>query len=186
MRTFHPVYNPEMAVRAFARLREVEPLASMVMAGQNKGTEADVRRLSRQYGLEDAIRFAGFLNDDAKIREGNAADIFLNTNRIDNTPLSVIEACAMGLPVVATRVGGISDLLSHDETALLVPDDDDCAMVEAILRLLRDPEVTGRLSAGGRRVAEQCSWDETTSRWLDLLDEVTQTPTAGSLGGRVA
>ena len=92
----------------------------------------------------------------------------------------------MGLPVVATRVGGISDLLTHNENALLVPDDDDQAMADAILRLLHDPDLAGRLSAGGRRVAEQCSWNEAASRWQELLAEVTQTSTNHAVGGRVA
>jgi len=186
MRTFHAAYNPQMAVRTFARLKEFEPLATMVMAGQDKGMEADVRRLSREYGVADGIRFAGFLNDEAKIREGSTADIFLNTNRIDNTPVSVIEACALGLPIVATRVGGISDLLTHNESALLVPDNDDRAMAEAILQLLRDPDLAARLSAGGRRIAEQCSWDEITCRWQDLLAEVTETVPGQALGEGVA
>ena len=147
MRTFHDVYNPEMAVRVFARVKQMEPRATLVMAGQDKGTLSDVKRLAHAMNVQEGIRFAGFLDSQSKIREAGAADIFLNTNRIDNSPVSVIEACALGLPVVATNVGGISDLLTHGETALLVPDDDDQAMAEAIVTLLRQPRLASRLSA---------------------------------------
>src|SRR5262245_48248299 len=154
MRSFHPAYNPEMAVRVLAHVREAVPEATLVIAGQNKGTEDNVKHLARSLGLKCAVRFPGYLDMPAKLQEANAADIFLNTNHIDNVPVSVIEACAMGLPVVATNVGGIPDLLKDGETALLVPDGDDNAMAEAVTRLLRDPELAGRLSANGRKLAE--------------------------------
>jgi glycosyltransferase involved in cell wall biosynthesis len=172
MRTFHSVYNPEMAVRVVARLRKVMPVATMVMAGQDKGTEGDVRKLARSLGVDDAIRFVGFLDHEAKIQEASTADVFLNTNRVDNMPVTVVEACAVGLPVVATSVGGIPALLRDQETALLVPDDDDAAMAESVLKLLRDPMLARRLSAAGRRLAEQMSWENVGPQWAQLIGEV--------------
>ena len=88
-----------------------------------------------------AVRFVGFMDMPAKVREGNSAEIFLNTNRVDNMPVAVVEACAMGLPVVATAVGGVPDLLTHEETGLLVPDNDDQSMVAAIMQLLKNSEL---------------------------------------------
>ena len=172
MRTFHSVYNPELAVRVLARVRQSYPGATLVMAGQEKGTQADVKRLAGELGVDDAIRFPGFLDFAGKAREGDAADIFLNTNRIDNTPVSVIEACAMGLPVVATRVGGIADLLTSGKTALLVDDDDDRGMADAVVALLRDPQLAVRLSDAGRGLAETFSWERTRPQWERLLGEV--------------
>lgn len=118
MRAFHPIYNPEMAVHVLARVRRQVPEATLVMAGQNKGMQGEIQGLVRRLGLDSAVRFPGFLDMAAKVREGSAADIFLNTNHVDNMPVSVIEACAMGLPVVATNVGGIPDLLTDSETGL--------------------------------------------------------------------
>jgi glycosyltransferase involved in cell wall biosynthesis len=174
MRTFHPIYNPEMAVRVLARVKKRHPLATLVIAGQDKGIESDARQLARVLKVEEGVRFVGFLDLGAKIREASAADIFLNTNHIDNTPVSVIEACAMGLPVVATNVGGISDLLNHGKTALLVPDDDDCAMAEAVEQLLNEPDLAGSLSAAGRRLAERLSWDETRPQWDELIADMSR------------
>jgi L-malate glycosyltransferase len=173
MRTFHPLYNPEMAVRVLARVKRAHPRATLVMAGQDKGIESDVRRLARTFGVEEAIRFPGFLDVESKMREASAADIFLNTNHVDNTPISVIEACAMGLPVVASKVGGICDLLTHRETALLVPDGDDEAMAAAVVQLLEQPEMAASLSASGRDMAVRLSWDQTRPQWEELIAEVT-------------
>lgn len=172
MRTFHPIYNPEMAVRVLCRVKEQEPAATLVMAGQDKGTEAAVRRLARDLNVADAIRFAGFLDHAAKRREANDADVFLNTNHVDNTPVSVIEACAMGLPVVATNVGGIADLLADGCDALLVPDGDDEAMAAAVIRLVREPGVASRLSLTARRHAERFSWENTRPQWQALIEDV--------------
>jgi glycosyltransferase involved in cell wall biosynthesis len=172
MRAFHPIYNPHMAVRVLAHVQKVVRDAALVMAGQDKGTQDDVQRLARKLGLDDKVHFPGYLDMLAKVHEGNAADIFLNTNRVDNMPVSVVEACAMGLPVVATNVGGIPDLLTDGKTSLLVPDDDDKAMAEAVLRLLHDPNLAGRLSANGRKLAERSSWEQVRPEWEQLFASV--------------
>lgn len=164
MRSFHPLYDPMMAVRVLARLRATLPEASLVMAGQDKGVEAEVRRLAQGLGLNGAVRFSGFLDMAGKRREGAAADIFLNTSQVDNMPVALVEACAMGLPVITTSVGGIPDLLTEGETGLLVPPNDE-AMVEAIHRLLREPDLAERLSANGRRLAESSSWEQVRPQW---------------------
>jgi glycosyltransferase involved in cell wall biosynthesis len=176
LRGFYPYYNPMMAVRVVSLLRSKVPGATLVMAGQDKGIELDVRRLAGDLGLDGAIRFPGFLDMEGKIREGNTADIFLNTNNIDNMPVAVLEACAMGLPVVATNVGGIPDLLRDNETALLVPDDDAEAMAAAICRLLDEPDLAGRLSANGRQLAECSSWERVSPQWLEVFAQVMGSP----------
>jgi glycosyltransferase involved in cell wall biosynthesis len=172
MRTFHPVYNPQMALRVLARLRQEGLEATLVMAGQEKGLGPAVAALARELGVSPAVRFPGFLEMEGKAREGDAADLFLNTNSVDNMPVSVVEACAMGLPVVATAVGGVPDLLTDGETGLLVPDDDDERMAEACMRLLRDPDLTERLSTGGRQLAEACSWPQVRRQWEEIFAAV--------------
>ncbi|MGH9661911.1 MAG: glycosyltransferase family 4 protein [Bryobacteraceae bacterium] len=172
MRTFHQLYNPTMALRVLARVRSVCPDATMVMAGQDKGLERSVRQEAAQLGLDGAVRFAGFLNPPGKVREGEAADIFINTSSVDNVPVAVLEACAMGLPVVSTAVGGIRWLLNDAETALLVPDDDCDGMASQILRLIDDPELAVRLSTNGRRLAEQFCWDQVGRQWEQLFAEL--------------
>ncbi|MGC8667529.1 MAG: glycosyltransferase family 4 protein [Chthonomonadales bacterium] len=178
MRTFHPIYNPAMAIRAFAQVKRRHPDATLVMAGQEKGLGAAVRKMVHELGLDDAVRFPGFLDGPAKAREGNAADIFLNTNHIDNMPVSVLEACAMGLPVVATAVGGVPDLLTDGSTGLLVSDDDWAAMAEAVERLLTDEALAERLSRNGRRLAEASAWDHVRPQWEKLIRTFAKVPGA--------
>lgn len=169
MRSFHPVYNPEMALRVLARLKLKFPGASLVMAGQDKGLLAGMKRLAKELDVEECVQFPGFLDMAGKIRKGERADIFINTNRVDNMPVAVLEACAMGLPVVSTNVGGVPDLLTDSETGLLIPSEDAEAMAQAIERLIAEPVLAGRISVKARKLAEQSSWDQIRPQWEDLF-----------------
>jgi L-malate glycosyltransferase len=145
-----------------------------VMGGQNKGLEDECKRLAQALGLSDAIEFPGFVNPAQKKAYGETCDIYLNTNRIDNMPVAVVEACAFGMPVVATKVGGIPDLLKHNETGLFVEVDDDDAMVAAILRLFNEPELAAQLSTNGRYLAKKSSWDTVRQEWDAIFDELME------------
>jgi glycosyltransferase involved in cell wall biosynthesis len=172
MRSFHPIWNPDMAVRVLSRLRTEGIDASLVMGGADKGYLAETRELARALHVADHVRFVGFLGPKDKAREGDVADIFLNTNRIDNMPVAVIEACAMGLPVVSTNVGGIPDLLTQGATGLLVASEDDEAMTGCVRRLLREPALCRNLSTNGRQLAERCSWPVVRQQWLELFRQL--------------
>jgi glycosyltransferase involved in cell wall biosynthesis len=172
MRTFHPVYHPEMAVDALAELRRTHPTATLTMAGQEKGSLDAVHERVRARDLATAVRFPGFLGPEAKAREFARHDIFLNANRVDNMPVSVLEAAAFGLPVVATAVGGIPYLLEDGVTGLLVPNGDARAMAGAARRLLDERGLAARLSANGRALAESCGWEAVKPEWEALFREV--------------
>jgi glycosyltransferase involved in cell wall biosynthesis len=178
MRSFHHVWNPLMAVRVLRRVREIVPDATLVMAGPDKGQLDETKRLAADLGLTDAVAFPGFLDRAGKRQQGDAADIFITTNHIDNMPVAILEACAMGLPVVSTNVGGVPDLLQDGVTGLLTPDDDDAAMADAVLRLLQDHELSSTLSSNGRALAERSSWDAIKPLWDAVFHRVLAT--AGS------
>lgn len=172
MRSFHHHYNPGLALEVLALVRNEFPNATLVMCGVDKGLENTVKNTAREMGLQDFVRFPGFLDEAAKAEEFSKADIFLNTNRVDNMPVSVVEACAFGLPVVATDVGGLSKLVTHGENGLLVKDDDPGSMAKAVIGLLNDPETTERLSGNGRKLAEESAWKAVRKLWEELFEEI--------------
>ena len=174
MRSFHPIYNPQMALKAFAAIKLNEPNATLIMAGVDKGLEADIKELAKEMGLQEVVRFPGFLDQEEKLKEFSTADIFLNTNQVDNMPVAVIEACAMGLPVVATCVGGIPDMITNGQNGLLVPDGDAKGMADAVISLLENADLAARISANGRLLAERSSWEKVRSEWEGLFDEIMQ------------
>ncbi len=176
MRSFHPLYNPHLAVKVLMLLRQSYPSASLVMAGRDKGSEQEIKELATANDLGNAVRFTGFLDFEDKIREFSQADIFINTNKIDNMPVSILEAAAMGLPIVATNVGGISRLLNNGETGLLVADDDAEAMARAVKKLLVEPKSVRQLSDNGRKLAEQSNWKAVKNEWENLFEEIGEKP----------
>jgi glycosyltransferase involved in cell wall biosynthesis len=84
----------------------------------------------------------------------SAADVFALSSRFEGMPNNVLEAMAASLPIAATRVGDVPDMLTDGEDALLVPPDDEGKLSAALSRLLTEAPLSGRLAAAARRRAE--------------------------------
>jgi glycosyltransferase involved in cell wall biosynthesis len=172
-RAFDRIYNPVMAPAEVRIEREQTPAATLLMVGSDKdGSLEFVKAAARNDGVSDAIEFLDAVPKDRVPEILNRADIFLDTTSIDNTPVSVIEAMACGLCVVSTNVGGIPHLLEHEDDAFLVPPNDPNAMAVAVIRILEEPGLAGRLSTRARRKAEQFDWSVVLPAWEELFREV--------------
>ena len=179
MRTFQELYEPAIAVETLASLRDAGIPATLTMAGQDKGLLGPTKQLARQLGVEPWISFVGFVSGPDKPDLFDRHDIFLNTNRVDNTPVSVLEAAASGLAVISTDVGGIPDLLVDETSALLVPPGHPDLMTAAVSRLLADPELAMQLRKGARIVAERSAWPKVAARWNDVWDPLLRSRATG-------
>jgi glycosyltransferase involved in cell wall biosynthesis len=171
MRTFEDLYQPEVAVDVLDLLRRTCPRATLTMAGQDTGGLAGTRAYVHQKGLDGYVRFAGFLDEAGKRAALADHDLFLNTTRVDNTPVSLMEAAASGLPIVSTASGGIPDLFEHGRTALLADIGDTAAIAAHLNRLLADAELAGALSEAGRELASRSLWPAVRQRWEAVLGE---------------
>jgi len=98
--------------------------------------------------LDGAVRFAGFRDDMPACLA--AADIAVLPSLQEGLGVAALEAMGAGLPVVASRVGGLAEVVADEETGLLVPPGDAPALAAALARLARDPDLRGRLGAAGR------------------------------------
>jgi glycosyltransferase involved in cell wall biosynthesis len=174
MRTFEEVYDPGMAVKVFAQLKNRYPLSCLTMAGQDHGLLREIRELTQSLGVEESVRFVGFLNSIEKQREFAAHDIFLNTNRVDNMPVSLLEAAACGLPIVTTEAGGIPYMFKHEHDALMAPIGNVEAMVNEVTRLIEDKKLASHLSVNGRTLVEACAWPTVKVLWEDIFADVIQ------------
>lgn len=170
MRAFSDIYRPWLAVEAVAQLLQRFPDAVLTMAGQPGPLLEPTRELAVRLGVADSVRFAGFLDMSGKAQAFEDHDIFITTSRVDNTPVSAVEAAAAGLPIVACAVGGIADLFRNDESALLVGTPD--GLAGGIQRLIVDPTLAARLSTNGRKVAEAFDWPNVLPRWDALYESV--------------
>jgi len=171
LRGFHDIYNPSLAVKVVALLAKEFPSVALVMIGPDKadGSLEAAKDLARRLEVLDKITFAGPVPKDTTPQWLNGGDIFLNTTRIDNTPISVLEAMACGLCVVSTNVGGIPYLLTDECDALLVPGDDAAAMATAVRRLVTEDGLAERLSRNGRKKVEEFAWANILPEWEKLL-----------------
>jgi L-malate glycosyltransferase len=172
MRTFGDVYQPQLALEVLALLRSRRPDVTMTMAGQDRGLFNDMQQLAIRRHLQDHVRFAGFLDASGKEQVFESHDIFLNTNLVDNVPVTLLEAAACGLPIVSTRVGGIPYLLRDEQTALLAGERDAVRLADCVERLLVDAKLAAALSQAGRRLAESCGWNSVKPSWDLLFQEL--------------
>ena len=176
LRTFEGTYNPFLAVRVLARLVPDLPDVTLTMIGGGAGsaTFARTRQLAEELGVLDRVDFPGPVAKRDVPQRLQTGDILLNTPRVDNVPVSVLEAMACGLCIVSTAVGGIPYLLRDGDDALLVPGDDSGAMADAVMRCVSDPALSAKLSLGGRRRAEAFDWGTVLPRWMELVGEIVE------------
>lgn len=168
VRAFATIYNPEMAVRVLHQLQAHYPNATLTMVGPDKDGSMETTK-ALAFELNVAVHFTGKLSKEAWWQLSSRHDIFINTTHFDNTPVSVMEAMALGLPVVSTNVGGIPFLVENENTALLVDDNDVEMMVYQIDRLLQDEVLVKKLSLNGRQLAETWDWKKVKVLWHNLL-----------------
>lgn len=145
------VKRHEVALRAFHAFSQSHPEAMLLLAGEGP-MRPDMERLAAELGITDKVRFLGHREDVPDLMA--AADLLLLTSRSEGVPQAVTQAMGMGLPVVATAVGGVPELVIHERTGLLVPPEDPTAVAQAMLRLAEDPELAARLGEAGRRHAQ--------------------------------
>jgi glycosyltransferase involved in cell wall biosynthesis len=168
VRAFATIYNPEMAVKVLFELQRKYPNATLTMVGPDKdGSLQRTKDFAESIGV--SVNFTGQLTKEDWWKLASEHDIFINTTHFDNTPISVMEAMALGLPVVSTNVGGIPYLLTDKENALLVNDDDDKGMTEAILDLLNDKVKANQLAANARTFIAQMDWKVVKVEWKKVL-----------------
>jgi len=170
VRAFHKIYNPTLAVKLVAELKKQDPETELCMVGPDKdGSMEECKQLVKDLGLSNSVKFTGKLSKEEWHKLARNYCIFINTSDFDNTPVSVIEAMSLGLPVVSTRVGGIPFLIKDKTHALLVEKNNVSEMKEAVSHLVDNPDVTLDLVNNARHLAENFDWTVVKNQWNDLL-----------------
>ena len=145
---FIPDKGHELAVTALADLKQANVLLFLIGKAEGKCYQA-VRRQVRDLGLERQIRFLGQRENVNELLRG--MDIYLAPSRREAFPLSILEACGAGLPMIATRVGGIPEIISDRENGLLFDSNDTASLVGLLNELLASPDYRGTLSERARQ-----------------------------------
>jgi len=169
VRSFHKTYNPNLAIDILVLFKKQFPSAELCMVGPDKdGSLAAFTNYSEQKGVLKDITITGKLEKKEWIALSAAYDLFLNTTDFDNTPVSVMEAMALGMLVVSTNAGGISAIINHKVEGLIFPCGDAQAGTDALIAAM-DQTFAESLSASARRRAILWDWQVVKSQWLLLL-----------------
>lgn len=171
VRSLHRMYNPKLLIEVARRLTAKYSDFKLCFVGPDKdGSKDELVRACQDHGLVDQVEFAGYLSKEAWIKRSQEFDIFVNPTHFDNQPVSIIEAMALGLPVVSTRVGGIPFLVENKKSGWLVEDSDVDGFVHAIETLVSDDDLCQRLSNNGRIAAQQYDWSCVQELWQNVLN----------------
>jgi glycosyltransferase involved in cell wall biosynthesis len=146
------------------------PAARFLLVGDGERRSA-LEAQARARGLQDRVVFTGYREDVPSIMAGTDLVVLPSIN--EGMGRVLVMAMALGKPIVATRIGGVAELLGDGEAGLLVPPRDPAALAEAITSLLRDPQRERSLGEAGRRRAPRYSAEAMLTALAKLYREVT-------------
>jgi L-malate glycosyltransferase len=168
VRRFQGRYNPMLALKVLENLKKNYPEATLCMVGPDKdGSMAKCKAYAEKNNL--SVKFTGKLKKKEWAKLSENYDFFLNTTNIDNTPISVIEAMALGMVVVSTDVGGMHYLIEHEKDGILLNPRDEISMANAIDKLLQHPAEAFQLTQNARIKVEGFDWEKVKEKWNNLL-----------------
>jgi glycosyltransferase involved in cell wall biosynthesis len=145
------VKNHALLLQGFARVKKDIPDVHLLLVGDGPLLQ-NLTALSVSLGVQADVHFPGYQLDPERFLA--AMDIFALTSCSEGMPLAILEAWAAGLPVVASAVGGVPELVQPERNGILFPADDEAAFHRAMLDLLRDPVRRRKLGAAGRELVE--------------------------------
>ncbi len=159
--------RPEVLVRALAALGSSAPSAVWIGEGEKR---AEIEALAASLGVP--LRLAGFRADASRLLAG--ADLLVQTSEAEGMPHAVLEAMALRVPVIATRISGVVELL-EGECGLMVPVGEAEALAEAVRGVLADPETAGRRAERARaRVEGEHTREIMLERYERLFEELVE------------
>ncbi|AMQ18288.1 glycosyltransferase family 4 protein [Thermococcus peptonophilus] len=165
--------GPHVLLNAFQNIVRERDDAVLVMVGSGEMLPF-LKAQAKFLGIEDRVRFLGYVSDDLLSKLYASADVFvLPSIMAEAFGIVVLEAMASGVPVVTTTVGGIPEVVGESGSGVLVPPGDELALVEAVSKLLSDKELARNLGEAGRKAVERrYSWKVIASEIEKVYEEV--------------
>lgn len=173
VKKLEPVYGIDILLKAFDELvgKHGEGIEMHVVGdGSDRERLLSMRECS---SCPSQIHFHGAIPNPEVPEVLRDLDIFVVSSRRESFGVAAVEASSAGLPVVATDVGGLPEVVDHEETGIVVPPEDVDALSAAIDRLIENPAERRKLgSAGRRKVEEHYDWDENVTRMIDIYERI--------------
>jgi glycosyltransferase involved in cell wall biosynthesis len=174
----HQQKGVDVLLRAAVLIRECRSDASITFDVVGDGPQREeLSALAKDLDVASDVRFLGYRDDVAPFLDG--ADAFVLPSRAEGISNALLEAMAVGLPVVTSAVPGNTDVVEHEANGLLVEVDDPASLAAALLRLLDEPDLRGRLGREARRTVEtRYSIEQVGERYVNLYRELVSSPSA--------
>ncbi len=186
---FDTIKGGDTVIEAFNEIASRDAGARLLFVGPDKGMRTqtgDLRHLEEYAAgilseqARERFQYLGLLPPHKVSELRRTAAVTVVASRYENFPTVVLEAMSVGSPLVATRVGGVPEMLSHEENALLVPPDHPSQMADAVVRLLRNPDLANRL---GRKAREDqlanCSAEAVARETVEFYSQVIDATRTG-------
>jgi glycosyltransferase involved in cell wall biosynthesis len=165
----HPIKGVQYLLRAMKQVQEKIPDARLILVGDGEERERLVS-LSIQLGIQKYVQFIGITPHNVVKTFMQQADVFVLPSLSEGFPNVILEAMACGLPIIASRVGGIPDIITNDTNGYLVEVKDTNDMANKILLLLSDDALRKKLSDTNRHQIEKYSWENVISELEKIYD----------------
>ena len=169
-----PKYGIDILINAFYRVAKSEKNIKLLIAGKG-GHEKEYKKLVSELKLNDKVSFVGYIQNNDLPVFLKKLDIYAmpSISKGESFGVAAVEASATGLPVVATNIGGIPEVVDHEITGLLVEKNNIQQLADALLRLIKDPEIRYKMGISGRKKVEsEFVWKDNIKMMSALYEEI--------------
>ncbi|MFQ6007331.1 MAG: glycosyltransferase family 4 protein [Candidatus Zixiibacteriota bacterium] len=156
--------NISCALEAYKLVKQKYPRAEMVIAGDGP-LRQEIETLAVKHRL-NGVTFTGEVSQKQLVQLLADADIYVNCSTIDGLPVSLLEALAVGLPIVTTNVGGIPEIITNDVNGLFVRPNDPAGLANRIIQLIETPDLVEKLSEQAKLSIMPYSWPQVKKKWI--------------------
>jgi glycosyltransferase involved in cell wall biosynthesis len=158
---------------ALVQLRCWNPKVCALMVGRDAGSEAQLKARIRELDLQDNVILTGYRTDAIELMQ--TFDVFVIPSLFEGMPVALLEAMALGKPVVVTAVGGNIEVVRHSIEGMVVPPGDSEALAEAIKFLIKNPEIANSYGYHAqKRVEAEFTLERMVDRYLNVYHEVLE------------
>ena len=173
VRSFEPIYHPELAIESFANIKKSFPQATLTMIGPDRGGLASAKRRMQELNVEKDIWIVGYLPNNELFKYYQTHQVFLTTTRYESFGVAVFEAASCGVPNVSVDVGEIP-LIWEDKESIMLAKRDAHQCAEKIAKVFNDPDLEKRLSTNAKINSEKFSWNRIWPKWQEVSQSLTK------------
>lgn len=170
VKSLERVYGIDVLIESFKLVKERNPQISLTLVIVGEGSERkNLEKLVNDLSIENSVEFTGYKKPSNIVKWFNQIDIFINLSRRESFGVSVVEAMACGLPVIASNIGGLKEIIIDGESGVLVEPDNVFETAEAIEKLIMNSEERDKLGKTARvRVEKYFDWDKSINKIISI------------------